>query len=121
MLNKIMIIGHLGKKPEIRYLDSGIALAKFSVASTEKYKNKAGEMIKATEWFNVEAWGRQAEISEKYLDKGCRVYIEGKQKTDVYKDKDGIEKRSVKLVCKNLTILDFKNKEELYDFLEKIN
>lgn len=105
MLNKIQIIGNLGAKPEVTYLSSGRPIAKFSVAVTEKYTNKAGEQVQNTEWFRVEMWGKQAEIVEKYLDKGSRVYIEGKQKTDEYTDKDNVKRRTVKLVGFRLIML----------------
>lgn len=107
MLNKVQVIGNLGKDPVIRHLESGTVVAKFSVAATEKFKNRKGELQETTEWFNCEAWGRQGEIIEKYLTKGSRVYVEGKQKTEKY-EKDGVERRITKLVVFKLVMLSKK-------------
>jgi len=88
MLNRVEIIGNLGKDPEVNYLDSGVAVAKFRVAVTESYKDKKGEKQSTTEWFRVELWRGIAEVAEKCLHKGDKVFIAGKQKTDEWEDKD---------------------------------
>ena len=75
-VNKVILIGNLGKDPEVRYLDSGVAVANFSLATTESYKNKEGERVSQTEWHNVVLWRGLAEVAEKWLKKGSSVYIE---------------------------------------------
>ena len=93
MLNQIEIIGHLGKDVELRYLPSGEAVANFSVATTEKWKNKTtGEQMEETEWHRVSMFGRSAEVAGEYLRKGSLVFIQGKLKTRKYTDKTGIER-----------------------------
>lgn len=93
-VNKVILIGHLGQDPDTSYLPSGSAVTKFSVASTETWKDKAtGEMKEHTEWVNIEAWGKTAEICDKYLKKGSAVYVEGKLRTDSWEDKDTGKKK----------------------------
>ena len=93
MLNKAQIIGNLGRDPEVRYLPSGDAVANISVATTEKWKDKAsGEMKEHTEWHRISFFGKLAEIAGQYLKKGSTVYVEGKIQTRKYTDKDGAEK-----------------------------
>jgi single-strand DNA-binding protein len=87
-MNKVMIIGYLGRDPETRYVASGDAVTEFSVATSEKWTAKDGEQKERTEWFTVVAWGRQAEVCGEYLHKGSRVYIEGQQQTDTWEDKE---------------------------------
>lgn len=87
-INKATIIGRLGKDPEVRHLEAGSTVASFSVAVSEKFKNKAGEVVENTEWLNIVAWNKRAEVVEKYVKKGMLVYVEGKIKTRNY-DKDG--------------------------------
>jgi len=88
-LNKIMIIGNIGKDPEVRMTGSGQKVANFSVAVTEKFKNREGMKQEKTEWINIVFWGRQAEICEQYLRKGSPVYIEGKLETSSWDDNNG--------------------------------
>ena len=93
-MNKVMIIGFLGRDPETRYLQSGQAVTEFSVATTERWRDKnTQEQRESTEWFNVVAWGRQAEVCAEYLRKGSRVFVEGKQQTDTWDDRETGEKR----------------------------
>lgn len=88
-LNKVMVIGRLGQDPEMKYMRDGTALASFSVAVTEAWKDKqTGEMREATDWINIEVWGNSAEACGKYLSKGKLVYAEGSMKTDNWEDKD---------------------------------
>lgn len=87
-LNKVQLIGRLGKDPEIRRLDSGVIVASFSLATSENYTNKQGEKVEQTEWHNIVAWGKLAEIIEKWVTKGQLLYIEGKMKTRKW-EKDG--------------------------------
>ena len=90
-VNKVILVGNLGKDPEVRYLDNGVAVANFSLATTENYKNKAGERVSQTEWHNIVLWRGLAEVAEKYLKKGASVYIEGKIKTRKWEDKDELK------------------------------
>ena len=87
-VNKVILIGNLGKDPEVRYLDNGVAVANMSIATTENYKNKEGDRVSQTEWHDVVLWRGLAEIAEKYLKKGSSVYIEGKIRTNKWVDKD---------------------------------
>lgn len=104
-LNKIQIIGHLGRDPEVRYLPNGDAVSNFSVATTEKWKNQAGEQQESTEWHRVTAFAKLAEIVGKYLKKGSQVYIEGKIQSRKYQDKDGNEKVSVEIRASEMQML----------------
>lgn len=93
MLNKVQFIGHLGRDPEVRYAASGAAICNFSVASTEKWKDKeSGEQQESTEWLRVSAFDRLAEVCGEYLKKGSLVYVEGSLKTRKYADKEGVER-----------------------------
>ncbi len=106
MLNKIQIIGRMGKDPEIRYMPNGDAVCNFSVATTEKWKDKnSGEVKEDTTWHRVSAWGRQAEIVGEYLRKGSLVYVEGKMTARKYTDKDGSEKESHEIRMQDMKML----------------
>ena len=107
--NKVQLIGNLGKNPEIITLDSGKKLAKFSIATNESYKNAKGEKVEDTQWHNVIAWNKTAEIVEKYLVKGNEVAIEGKLTTRNYEDKDGIKKYITEIIVNELLMLGNKN------------
>ena len=109
-VNKVIIVGNLGRDPEVRYAQSGLALCKLSVAVTEKVKD--GDSWKeATEWFRVVLFGKTAENAGQYLQKGRQVYVEGRLKTDKYKDKDGVEKTSVEVVANTIQFLGSGNGE----------
>ena len=98
MLNKAQIIGNLGRDPEVRYLPSGDAVANISVATTEKWKDKAsGEMKEHTEWHRISFFGKLAEVAGQYLKKGSTVYVEGKIQTREYTDKDGVKKYATEI------------------------
>tara|TARA_R110001583_G_scaffold48522_1_gene152029 strand:+ start:17063 stop:17401 length:339 start_codon:yes stop_codon:yes gene_type:complete len=103
--NKVQLIGNLGNNPEIITLDSGKKLAKFSIATNETYKNAQGEKITDTQWHNVVAWNKTAEIAEKYLEKGREVAIEGKLTTRSYEDKDGVKKYMTEVIISELLML----------------
>jgi len=107
-LNKVMIIGNLGKDPEVRYTTSGAAVASFSVATTEKFKNKSGEWEEKTEWHNVTLWSRLAEIAGEYLSKGKTVYIEGRLQTRKWQDKDGKDRYTTEIVGEKMQMLSTK-------------
>ena len=105
-VNKVILIGNLGKDPEVRHLENGAAVANFSIATSENYKDrKTGEKVSQTEWHNIVAWRGLAEIAEKYLKKGAKVYIEGKLKTRTWQDKEGNNRYSTEVITDNLTML----------------
>ncbi len=104
-VNKVILIGNLGKDPEIRHLDNGRAVANFSLATSENYKNREGEKVSTTEWHNIVLWTPLAEIAEKYLNKGNQIYLEGKLTNRSYEDKDGNRKYITEVVGQNLTML----------------
>jgi len=104
-LNKVMIIGNLGKDPEVRYTAAGTAVASFSVATSEKYKNKAGEWEEKTEWHNVTLWARLAEIAGEYLAKGKTVFIEGRLQTRKWQDRDGKDRYTTEIVGEKMQML----------------
>jgi len=103
--NKVQLIGNLGNAPEIITLDSGKKLAKFSIATNESYKNTKGEKVQDTQWHNIVAWNKTAEIVEKYLEKGKEVAIEGKLTTRSYDDKDGNKRYITEVICNELLLL----------------
>jgi single-strand DNA-binding protein len=109
MLNKIMVIGYLGKDPETRQFDNGGAVTNFSVATTEKWKSKDGEPQEHTEWHRIQFGGKLAEIAAQYLRKGSLVYVEGKLRTRQYTDKDGAEKTAVEIRGDSLKMLGGKD------------
>ena len=104
-LNKVMLIGNLGKDPEVRYTASGTAVASFSIATSERYKSKTGEWEEKTEWHNVVLWGRQAEVAGEYLAKGKTVYIEGRLQTRKWQDRDGKDRWSTEIVGEKMQML----------------
>lgn len=104
-LNQCQFIGRLGKDPEMRYMQSGEALASFSIAVGSKWKDKQGEAKESTEWVNITAFGKLAEICGEYLKKGSQVFVSGRMKTDKYTDKDGLEKYSTKVVISDMQML----------------
>jgi len=111
-VNKVILVGNLGKNPEVKYLDNGVAVANFSLATTESYKNKEGERVSQTEWHNVVLWRGLAEVAEKYLKKGASVYVEGKIKTRKWEDKEGVTRYSTEILGDNMTMLGGKPASE---------
>ena len=106
MLNKVMLIGNLGRDPEVRHLENGAAVAKFSIATNERYKDKAGEYQTITEWHDIIMWRGLAELAEKLLTKGKLVYIEGKLTTRKWQDQNGQDRRTTEVVANNFQILE---------------
>ncbi len=104
-VNKVILIGNLGKDPEVRYLDSGVVVANFSLATTENYKNKEGERVSQTEWHNIVLWRGLAEVAEKWLKKGSSVYIEGKIRNRKWEDKEGNTRYTTEILGDNMTML----------------
>jgi single-strand DNA-binding protein len=107
--NKVQLIGNLGNNPEIKTLDGGKKLARFSVATNEVYRNTKGEKVTETQWHNLVAWGRVAEIAEKFLTKGSEVAIEGKLMNRTYNDKDGVKKYFTEVQVNELLMLGDKS------------
>jgi single-strand DNA-binding protein len=107
-LNKVMLIGNLGKDPEVRYTTSGSAVASFPLATSERFKNKSGEWEERTEWHNIVMWGRQAEIAGEYLAKGKTVYLEGRLQTRKWQDKEGRDRYSTEIVAERMQMLGAK-------------
>ncbi len=104
-VNKVIIVGNLGKDPEVRHLESGVAVANFPVATSETYRDRnSGERREQTEWHNVVLWRGLAEVAEKYLHKGDMVYIEGKLRTRSW-EKDGVTRYTTEIVGDNMTML----------------
>ncbi len=104
-LNKVQLIGNLGKDPELKYTPSGVAVATFSIATSESWKDQEGNQQEKTEWHNIVAWRKLAEICGEYLKKGKKVYIEGKLQTRNY-EKDGIKRYVTEIVADQLIMLD---------------
>ena len=104
-INKAILIGNLGKDPELRYTASGTAVASFSLATTERFKNRNGEQQERTEWHNIVAWGPLADICGKYLAKGRQVYIEGRIQSRSYDDRDGNKRYITEIVANEMKML----------------
>ena len=110
-LNRVQLIGRLGKDPESRFTPTGKKVAHFSLAISQRWK-MSGETKEYTEWVNIEAWGRLGEVCQEYLKKGSLVYLEGRLKTDRYEDKEGETKYYTKVVALSIQFLDKKEKDE---------
>ncbi len=108
-VNRVMLIGNLGKDPDMQFLEGNIGVAKFSLATTETYKDRSGKLISQTEWHTVVLWRGLAELAQKYLHKGSLVYIEGRLKTRSWEDKEGNKKFATEIVGDNLIMLDKRN------------
>lgn len=103
-VNKVILVGNVGRDPEIRHLDKGVAVARFSLATTENYTSKTGEKVSNTEWHNVVAWRGLAEVVEKYVKKGSQLYIEGRLRTRDY-DKDGVKHYATEINADTMQLL----------------
>ncbi len=104
-VNKAILIGHLGSDPEVRTIESGTKVVNFSIATTERYKDKNGNPIDKTEWHNVVMWRGLAEIAEKWLKKGSQVYIEGRLRTRSWDDQNGNKRYTTEILADNMTML----------------
>ena len=118
-VNKVILVGNLGKDPEVRHLDNGVAVANFSLATTENYKNKEGARVSQTEWHNIVLWRGLAEVAEKYLKKGSSIYIEGKIKTRKWEDKEGNTRYNTEILADNMTMLGGKPAQDTKDLSPK--
>ena len=107
-LNKVMLIGNVGREPEIRYLDGnngGTKVATFTLATSEKYRDRSGELRENTEWHNIVAWRNSADVAEKFVHKGTQLYIEGRLRTRSYTSQDGSKKYTTEITVDNLQLL----------------
>ena len=105
MLNKIMLIGNLGRDPELNVTQEGTPVTKFSLAVSRTYKSSTGERKEETEWFNIVAWRQLAETCERYLHKGSKVYIEGRLQTRKYTDRNGVERTAIDVIASDMEML----------------
>ena len=105
-INKVILIGNLGKDPEVRHLENGATVANFSIATSETYKDrKSGEKVSQTEWHNIVLWRGLAEVAERFLKKGDKIYIEGKLKTRSWQDQEGNNRYTTEVIADNMTML----------------
>ncbi|MBZ5643751.1 MAG: single-stranded DNA-binding protein [Acidobacteriia bacterium] len=104
-VNRVILVGRLGKDPETRYTGGGQAVCHFSLATDETFKDRSGERQKRTEWHRITVWGKQAEIAQQYLKKGSQIYLEGSIRTNEYTDKEGQKKTSYEINCSNFRML----------------
>jgi single-strand DNA-binding protein len=118
MLNKVMLIGNLGKDPEMNYTPSGVAVTKFSLAVSRSYKVPAtGEKREETEWFNIVAWNKLAETCSAWLHKGSKVYIEGRISQRKYTDREGVQRTAMDIIASDMEMLTPKSAESSSNFL----
>jgi single-strand DNA-binding protein len=104
-VNKVILVGHLGSDPEIRYTQGGTPVGNFRLATTERWVNKSGEKGERTEWHRIVVWGKLAEICSEYLKKGKQVYVEGRLQTRQWQDKDGNTRYTTEVNCQNMVML----------------
>lgn len=108
-INKVILVGNLGKDPEVRHLEGGATVANFPLATSESYKDKTGNKVEQTEWHNIVLWRAQAEFAEKYLKKGNTIMIEGKLRTRSWEDKDKNKRYTTEVVGDNISIINTGN------------
>lgn len=108
MINKVILIGRMGKDPEVRYTADGAMITNFTLATDEQWKDKNGEKVQKTEWHNISCFGKLAEICGNYLHKGSKIYVEGKIQTLSYEDKEGIKRYSTSIIIHDMKMLDSK-------------
>jgi single-strand DNA-binding protein len=107
-VNKVILVGHLGADPEVKYLEGDNVVANLSLATTEAYKDRSGNRVEQTEWHDLEFWGPQAKVAEQYLRKGSQVYVEGKIKSDKWTDEQGLNRKRMKIRVLSFTMLGTK-------------
>ncbi len=112
-VNKAILVGNVGKDPEVRHLEGGTSVARFTLATSESYKNKSGELVKNTEWHNIVAWRQLAELAEKYIRKGGQIYVEGKITNRQYDDKEGNKRYISEIVADNIRLLGRKEDSQV--------
>ena len=112
MINKVILVGNVGRDPEVRYLDNGVVVTKFPLATSETYTNKSGDRVTNTEWHNIVLWRKLAEVAEKWVKKGTPLYIEGKIRNRSYDDKDGNKRYITEIVGDNMQMLGRKSDDQ---------
>ncbi|UCS94419.1 single-stranded DNA-binding protein [Echinicola marina] len=110
-VNKVILVGNLGKDPEVRHLESGSVVANLTLATTEAYKDRNGNRVENTEWHDLELWDGQAKIAEQYLRKGSQIFVEGKIKSDTWQDEQGNNRKRTKIRVLSFTMLGSRNSE----------
>lgn len=108
-MNKVMLIGNVGKEPDVRHLEGGAVVASFSLATNKTYRNKSGEKVQETEWHNLVCWNKTAEICEKYVKKGDKLYVEGELRTRDWEDKEGNKRYTTEIVFFQMEMLGSTN------------
>lgn len=108
MVNKVILIGNVGGDPDVKYLDGGVAVTRFSLATTEVYNNKNGERVNQTEWHNIVLWRNLAQIAEKYVKKGMMLYIEGRLRTRSWDDQNGVKRYTTEIYGDTMQMLSRK-------------
>ncbi len=111
-VNKVILVGNLGKDPELKYLDGNIAKVTFSLATSESYKDKLGNKVEQTEWHHIVLWRNMAESAEKMLKKGTQIYLEGKLQTRQWIDKDGVKRNLTEIIGESFLVLQKKENAE---------
>lgn len=111
-INKVILVGNLGKDPEVRHLEGGATVANFPLATSESYKDKSGNKVEHTEWHNVVVWRGLAEVAEKYLKKGTTIYVEGKLRTRSWEDKEGVKKYTTEIIADSFTMLGSNRRDD---------
>lgn len=114
MINKVILVGRLGKDPEIRAFEGNRKVANFTLATNERYTDKSGNKQEITDWHNLAIWGAQAEIAEKFLKKGMLIYIEGRLKSRSWEDKDGVKKYTTEVVVDSFKMLEGRKDGDTY-------
>ena len=117
-VNKVILIGHLGKDPEVRYMPSGEAVANVTLATSETWKDKSGEKQEKTEWHNIVFYKRLAEIAGEYLKKGSQIYVEGRITTEKWQTKEGQDRYTTKIVANEMKMLDKKSSGGSFEVVE---
>jgi len=112
-VNKAILLGNVGKDPEVRFLDGGLSVARFSLATTDNYKNKAGERVSQTEWHNIVAWRHLADLADKYISKGQKLYVEGKITNRTWEDKEGNKRYTTEIVASSIELLGRKGDDNV--------
>lgn len=108
-VNKVILVGNVGNDPDVRHLENDLSFARFSLATSERYKDKNGQRVDRTEWHNIVVWRGLAKVVEEYVKKGSKLYVEGKIQTRKYQDKENVEKYMTEIVVDNLQMLDRKS------------
>jgi single-strand DNA-binding protein len=118
-VNKVILVGNLGRDPEVRYMPSGDALASFSIATTDNWKDKNGQKQERTEWHRISMFGKLAEIAGEYLKKGSSVYVEGRLQTRKWQDKEGNERQTTEVVADRMQMLGGKSGGNTYEVMDE--